>query len=98
MTDATVKDFVVGDVVQHVFHGIHGVVTTVGRKLLTVSVTGQDASKEFTLRWLPTSVRKVGHLDLEHEKNCNGRHWTEMSDGSERRVHCGCECEKCSQY
>lgn len=55
MLEPTVKDFVVGDVVQHVFFGRYATVAKIGRKYLTVEIHlgGQ------TVRWLPTSVRKI---------------------------------------
>lgn len=89
MADATMKDFGKGDVVQHLFHGIHGTVKIVGRKYLTVEVGGAH-----TLKWLPTSVRKVGHADVCECTEAS--HWRERSDGSEYRVGCDCTVPGCS--
>jgi hypothetical protein len=55
MDDRTVKDFKVGDVVRHIFHGRYATVVKVGRKYLTVRLNLGDQQ----YRWLPTSVQKV---------------------------------------
>jgi hypothetical protein len=55
MVENSVKDFAVGDVVQHVFWCRYATVEKVGRKLLHVRVHLANT----TTTWLPTSVRRV---------------------------------------
>lgn len=60
MDDRTVKDFVPGDVVRHIFLGNVGTVRKVGSALLLVEIhiMGQEIGAT-NRTWRPTSVIKV---------------------------------------